>query len=221
MTYASSRGVLVASFLADPRGHSDSSRNLASAAAALTSPGTSYAGFNLLLLEPSPSPPPLADTAIAPDPDPDPVTPATPAPTLAYDARLLTNGGGGGRIRERALSAAERACGGISNGVDGEGGDTWPKVVRGRAALQQILDGDEERSYPRGSEIADADAADSHLAGRLIELLTCVTGLLPRSCGSCSFSFIVYSMSLSYPIPFPPFTSGFPSPLSRVHSPKQ
>src|SRR6267154_876596 len=54
VTYASSRGVLVASFLADPRGHSDSSRNLASAAAALTFPGTSYAGFNLLLLEPSP-----------------------------------------------------------------------------------------------------------------------------------------------------------------------
>jgi hypothetical protein len=86
---------------------------------------------------------------------------------------LLTNGGGGGRIRARELSVAERACGGLSNGVDGEGGDAWPKVIQGRAELQSILD---QMVVPPlgGPEIAD-DAAGSLLAEQLIELLTYVT----------------------------------------------
>jgi hypothetical protein len=143
--YTSSRGTLVASFLGDPHGNSD----LASATSALTDQNASYAGFNLLLLEPLQLP--FADE-------------------LAYGARLVTNAGGGGRIRARALSDAECACGGISNGVDGQGGDSWPKVVQGRAALQSVLDG-----LSPGIE-------DSSLAGRLIELLTCVTASRFSSC---------------------------------------
>jgi hypothetical protein len=54
---------------------------------------------------------------------------------LGYDVRLLTNGGHGGRIRARMLSPAEYAYGGMSNGVDGEGGDAWQKVVQGRATF--------------------------------------------------------------------------------------
>jgi uncharacterized protein with NRDE domain len=154
-SYASSRGTLVAAFLADPRGDSD----LASATTALTAEDTSYAGFNLLLLEPHPR---LPTTGTDTDTD-----------TLTYDARLLTNGGGGGHIRTRTLSDDERACGGISNGVDGQGGDVWPKVLQGRAALRNILD---EGSVD-GPKIADAD---SHLAERLMELLTCVTASRPR-----------------------------------------
>lgn len=158
-SYASSRGTLVSAFLADPRGDLD----IASATAALTAQDTAYAGFNLLLLEP-----------LSPFPTTDPAgtttttTTTDAAATLAYDARLLTNGGGGGRIRARTLSDDECACGGISNGVDGEGGDLWPKVVQGRAALRSILD----EGSAGGPEIADAD---SHLAERLIDLLTCVT----------------------------------------------
>jgi uncharacterized protein with NRDE domain len=129
----------VASFLSDLRGDSD----LEGATCALTNQNTSYAGFNLLLLQPLQKLP-FADK-------------------LAYGARLVTNAGGGGRIRARGLSDAECACGGISNGVDGLGGDAWPKVVHGRAALQSILDG------------LSPEMDDSHLAGRLIELLTCVT----------------------------------------------
>lgn len=144
-SYASSRGTLLSAFLADPRGDSD----LASATTALTAEDTSYAGFNLLLLEPHPRLP----------------TTGTDTAKLAYDARLLTNGGGGGHIRARTLSDDECACGGISNGVDGQGGDVWPKVLQGRAALRSILyDGS-----AGGPEIADAD---SHLAERLMELLT-------------------------------------------------
>jgi len=153
-TYASSRGTLVAAFLADPRGD----LNLASSTAALTSQDTTYAGFNLLLLEPLQ---PLPTTGPA-------STTTTDTALLAYDARLLTNGGGGGHIRARTLSDDERACGGISNGVDGEGGDAWPKVVQGRSALRSILD----EGSAGGPEIADAD---SHLAERLLDLLTCVT----------------------------------------------
>lgn len=156
-SYSSSRGALLTAFLADPRGDLD----LAGATTALTAEHIAYAGFNLLLLEPLP---PLLPTT-----GPASTTTTDVATTLAYDARLLTNGGGGGPIRARTLSADERACGGISNGIDGEGGDAWPKVVQGRAALRSILD---EGSAGEGPEIADVD---SHLAERLMDLLTCVT----------------------------------------------
>jgi hypothetical protein len=149
------------------------------ASTAPTTTTTSYAGFNLLLLEPGTT---TTTTTSG--------TGNAASAELTYDARLLTNGGGGGRIRARTLSDAERACGGMSNGVDGEGGDAWPKVVQGRAALRSILDEveedhkdhkdqDQDQEGPSGGpdhEIADADdAADSRLAERLIELLTYVT----------------------------------------------
>jgi hypothetical protein len=108
---------------------------------------------------------------------------------LGYDARLLTNGGQGGRIRARMLSPSEYAYGGTSNGVDGEGGDAWPKVVQGRAAFRSILELEEEdegegesedQGTPDGPEIADAD---SRLAERLIELLTYVTAVVLPAVG--------------------------------------
>jgi hypothetical protein len=148
-SYASSRGTLVSAFLADPRGNSV----LASATTALTADDTSYAGFNLLLLEPH---------SRLPTTGTDTVT------TLTYDARLLTNDGGGGHIRARTLSDDECTCGGISNGVDGQGGDVWPKLLQGRTALRSILD----EGSADGPKIADAD---SQLTERLMELLTCVT----------------------------------------------
>jgi len=155
--YASSRGTLVASFLGDPCG------GLASHAAALTRQNTPYAGFNLLLLEP-----------LAPSSD-----------ALAYDARLVSNDGGGGPIRARALTDAERACGGLSNGVDGRGGDQWPKVVQGRDELGNVLD-----KLSRKPEVDD----ERLLAGRLIELLTCVSasGLVPRARGPTSYRPLPY-----------------------------
>jgi hypothetical protein len=173
----------------------------AATATAPTTTTTSYAGFNLLLLEPG-----TTTTSSG--------TGNATSAELTYDARLLTNGGGGGRIRARTLSDAERACGGMSNGVDGEGGDAWPKVVQGRAALRSILDEIEEEDHKdhkdqnqdkEGTsggpdhEIADADdAADSRLAERLIELLTYVTAscigfgsFSPMSFSLSSFSFIL------------------------------
>ncbi|KAI0263984.1 NRDE protein-domain-containing protein [Gloeopeniophorella convolvens] len=136
-SYASTRGTLAASFLAaDPRG-----AGLARAAAALERENAQYAGFNLLLLE-------LAPPALR------------PGSGLAYDARLVTNNGGGGTICARALSDVERACGGVSNGA-GDAGAAWPKVVEGTAALRALLAG-----------VARAPADDMQLAERLLALLT-------------------------------------------------
>jgi hypothetical protein len=141
----------VASFLGD-----DPCGDLTSEAAALTGRTTPYAGFNLLLLEPSSS-----------------------APTLTYDALLVSNGGGGGSIESRPLTDAERACGGLSNGVDGRGGEEWPKVVQGRDELRSVL-GEQLLLLSRGPE-PETDQ-DERLARRLIELLTCVSasGPVPR-----------------------------------------
>lgn len=148
--YASSRGTLVASFLSD-----DPCGDLTSDAAALTRQTAPYAGFNLLLLEPQPSS-------------------SAPASTLAYDARLVSNDGGGGPIRSRTLTDGECACGGLSNGIDGRGGDQWPKVVQGRDELGSVL-----------AELSRGPEMDERLTGRLIELLTCVSasGPVPRAFG--------------------------------------
>jgi uncharacterized protein with NRDE domain len=172
-SYASSRGTLVAAFLADPRGDSV----LASATTALTADDTSYAGFNLLLLEPH---------SRLPTTGTDTVT------TLAYDARLLTNDGGGGHIRARTLSDDECACGGISNGVDGQGDDVWPKVLQGRTALRSILD----EGSAGGPKIADAD---SQLAERLMELLTCVTASHRRVVIQLQYTMADVFISISLP----------------------
>ncbi|KAI0250999.1 DUF833-domain-containing protein [Lactifluus subvellereus] len=178
--YTSSRGTLVASFLGDPRGNSD----LASASSALTSQNASYAGFNLLLLQPLQLP--FADE-------------------LAYGVRLVTNAGGGGRIRARALSDAECACGGISNGVDGEGGESWPKVVQGRAALQGVLDG-----LSPGIE-------DSSLAGRLIELLTAHSPIPPpRERAELKNTILVPPLDISAPPDVPPQAGIYATRLAQV-----
>ncbi|KAJ7813097.1 NRDE protein-domain-containing protein [Mycena leptocephala] len=144
----SSRGALAPAFLlAEPRTPLDT----------LYPPDASYAGFNLLVLEAeweASSSPPSQSAA------------ATAAASLRVHfphASLLSNGGAGGRIASRPLFPAERASGGLSNGlhVGGDGGDAWPKVVHGRALFAQAVKAHDEA-------LRDADAA---LAGRLFALL--------------------------------------------------
>ena len=146
-SYRSSRGRLVSSFLLAPGAHS-----LTDHVAELVQQekDTAYAGFNLLLLEASRS--------------------QRRGPSglqLEFDAMLVTNGGGGGALSARGLTPAERACGGLSNGIDGRGADAWPKVVRGTAALEGVL-----------SEITSDTTLDD-LAERLFALLTCVPSPVP------------------------------------------
>lgn len=73
----------------------------------IVSPDSVFAGFNLLLLAPS----------LRPDSN-----------SISYDALYVTNHGGGGVLTSRSLTPSERACGCMSNGVDGKGADEWPKV---------------------------------------------------------------------------------------------
>ena len=86
----------------------------------IISPDAVFAGFNLLLLAPR-----LGDEGL-----------------LFYDALFVTNHGGGGVITARRLSSPEMRCGCMSNGIDGQGADEWPKVKQATgefaAAIESI-----------------------------------------------------------------------------------
>lgn len=98
---------------------------------------TKFAGFNLLLLSPS-----LHDQE-----------------KLSFDAALVTNHGAGGVITSRPLSADERKSGAMSNGIDGQGGNEWPKVQQGVQSLDNFL-----------RELS-ADTNEGELTNGLFELL--------------------------------------------------
>ena len=96
-----------------------------------------YAGFNLLLLSPSAHP-----------------------SGLSFEAALVTNHGGGGVIQSRLLTPEERRCGGMANGVDGQGGNEWPKVTQGVRSLTELF-----ANLPR-------DINESALTESLFKILT-------------------------------------------------
>lgn len=100
-----------------------------------------YAGFNLLLFEPFPG---------------------SNDQQYRFDAALISNLGGGGRIVYRHLDAEERKRGGISNGVDGRGGETWPKVLEAKRCLQHVLEQDIAAS---GAEL------DARLVNSMFQIL--------------------------------------------------
>ena len=132
--YPSSRGFLVSSFLL-----SSSPHPLEDELRTIVSPTAKFAGFNLLLLAP---------TTFSP---------------FSFDARFVTNGGGGGVLRSRPLTEDERACGGFSNGVVDEDVEEWPKVTQGIQALRAILD-----------DPAISSKNENELVDRLFDLLRSV-----------------------------------------------
>ncbi|KAJ3785548.1 NRDE protein-domain-containing protein [Lentinula aff. detonsa] len=112
-TFKSSRGSLVSSFLlSDSPGSS-----LQEEIEELYPRDARYAGFNMLLLAPA----------------------STATTELQYDASFVTNAGAGGAISSRPLSTIEKAGGGFSNGIDGQGGSEWPKVQHGMRDFQAAL----------------------------------------------------------------------------------
>jgi len=129
----SSRGDLVSSFLL-----SDPACSFDDELARFNQQDAKFAGFNLLLLSPS-----LRDPR-----------------SLSLDAALVTNHGAGGRIKCRPLSPDERLAGGMSNGVDGQGGNEWPKVQHGIKSLNEYLG-----ALP-------VDIKEVELTDHLFELLT-------------------------------------------------
>lgn len=137
--YTSSRGDLASSFLL-PRTPAASLRDEVDR---LLSENGTFAGFNLLLLAPRPEH-------------------TEDGCRVQFDSALVTNSGGGGRVTARGLSEAERRCGGLSNGIDSAGADEWPKVKKGKQALQALL------------ETAADGMSETQLVERLFELLTWV-----------------------------------------------
>jgi len=132
---------LVSSFLL-----SDSGRPFSDELEKFNRQDTKFAGFNLLLLSPS-----LRDSE-----------------KLSFDATLVTNHGAGGIITSRPLSADERQGGAMSNGVDGQGGDEWPKVQQGVQSLTNFL-----------KELAP-DTNETELTNSLFELLMWQSAEPPR-----------------------------------------
>ena len=61
---------------------------------------------------------------------------------LSYEATKLSNNGGGNPIVSRPLTNEERKGGAMSNGIDGEGGDEWPKVRDATQSLGEVLKDD-------------------------------------------------------------------------------
>lgn len=135
-TFNSSRGYLVSSFLL-----SNSSHPLQDEVGEIIPQNASFAGFNLLVLAPA----------------------SRPTEPLRFDARLVTNHGAGGTIVSRPLSDDERVCGGVSNGVDGEGGNDWPKVKHAMQDFSAAL----KTLFPAVQE--------AELTDRLFELLAWVS----------------------------------------------
>jgi hypothetical protein len=136
---------LVSSFLL-----SDSSHPLEDQVGKILPQDAEFAGFNLLLLAPAPLPSSKVPIESEEDkevqgPEPEPETKSATASgisrdkKLTYDAILVTNHGAGGALETRRLTSAEHACGCVSNGIDGQGGNEWPKVKRASSDLGGVL----------------------------------------------------------------------------------
>lgn len=141
-SFTSSRGSLVSSFLL-----SDSSHPLEDEVGKIVPQDAKFAGFNLLLLAPAPlsssEVPRGTDTTEGqwrePEPGKEEAQVKSRKRKLTYDAIFVTNHGAGGRLEVRQLTSAERACGCMSNGVDGQGGNEWPKVRRAICDFEEVL----------------------------------------------------------------------------------
>ncbi|KAG8903512.1 hypothetical protein FRC01_009175 [Tulasnella sp. 417] len=108
----------------------------------------SYAGFNLLLLEPKWTPPRAKEASSA---------------LLSYSGEYATNSGGGGIITARPLHDDEVAfVGGITNGIESLDGTEWPKLVEGTEKLREAL-----------AEL-DKDASTEQIIERLSDILRSV-----------------------------------------------
>lgn len=79
---------------------------------------------------------------------------------LSFDAAIVTNHGAGGVLQTRPLSTDERLAGGMANGIDGQGGNEWPKVQQSVKSLREYLG-----ALP-------PDTTEDELTNSLFELLT-------------------------------------------------
>ncbi|KAI0344468.1 DUF833-domain-containing protein [Trametopsis cervina] len=166
--YASTRGELTSSFLLSRT----SAATLDAYTSAVVQRNASYAGFNLLLLSPSCSPSsasPPSSSSSSTSSSPPSSSPSENRPHWQYTASFLTNHTGGGPLTSRPLSPATRRVGGLSNGIDGHGGETWPKVVLGSQMFADVLESHQRERAASNNEEAETE---EHLIERLFDLLT-------------------------------------------------
>ncbi|KAG8987864.1 hypothetical protein FRB90_003098 [Tulasnella sp. 427] len=137
--YATTRGELASSWLLSEGSLDGFTFNLTS-----QHRWKSYAGFNMLLLEPKWS----------------------TSNVLSYVGEYATNSGGGGPLTARSLLDEEVAfVGGITNGIESLNGRTWPKLVDGRKKFSEALaelekDASAEQIVERLSEILSLHASE-------------------------------------------------------------
>ena len=108
-----------------------------------------FAGFNLLVFVPH-------------------VSGSGGAQSLSYEVTKLSNNGGGNPIVSRPLTGEERKGGAMSNGIDGKGGDEWPKVRDATRDLREVLKGDFEKT----DESNPRRRSDEELAEELFGILS-------------------------------------------------
>jgi uncharacterized protein with NRDE domain len=112
-----------------------------------------FAGFNLLVFTPR-----LSDSA----------SESEGSRELSYEVTKLSNRGGGNSIVSRTLTSEERKGGAMSNGIDGKGGDEWPKVRDATRSLREVLKKDIERKEDSSS----GRKPDEELAEELFGILS-------------------------------------------------
>ena len=124
-TYELSRGYLVSSLLLPSLPENSVEKEIQN----LLNLESRFAGFNLLVFVPR-----------APEPG------SEGSWRLSYEVTKLSNNGGGNPMVSRTLTGEERKGGAMSNGIDGNGGDEWPKVQDITQSLREIIKDDLERT---------------------------------------------------------------------------
>ena len=87
---------------------------------------------------------------------------------LSYEIAKLSNNGGGNPIVSRTMTREERKGGAMSNGIDGKGGDEWPKVQDATRSLREVLKGD----FDRAEDSDSCRRSDEELAEELFGILS-------------------------------------------------
>ena len=108
-----------------------------------------FAGFNLVVFDPQ-------------------VSESEGSWRLSYEATKLSNNGGGNPIVSRPLTSEERKGGAMANGIDGKGGDEWPKVLEATQRLREVFKDDFEPPDESGSR----QRSDEELAEELLGVLS-------------------------------------------------
>ena len=86
---------------------------------------------------------------------------------LSYEVVKLSNNGGGNPIISRSLTVDGQNGMAVSNGIDGKGGDEWPKVQDAAQSLREVLEDDSEPTGDSNSRRRSDDELAEELFGVL------------------------------------------------------